>query len=241
MRKKWEHCREHLCSQRGFWHFLNQDEYELRQLLNELVLGERQISVDINLTLNRFKMNKYEDALRRRFFLKGDKNWRQKPYLSEIASVVSSPPLPPKSSLESHFDQSSEDDHYIENSSFSQEMIPEPNSPTQASSQASHMSTILSFDCEMVNVKGSYVGKLKLSEKFLSFQTCRLSHEYKLKCVHEVKHKIKNKTWNLIDISEVHSRRYLLQEVAIELFTDKTYFFNLFTGVQQQAILTQLG
>ena len=88
----------------------------------------------------------------------------------------------------------------------------------------------------MITQKGGYWGKLIISDKNLLFET-RLKDKpddenYLIGCIQEMRvvGVKKNKSIQWSNIREIHDRRFLLQEVAIEIFTrfDKSYFFNLF-------------
>lgn len=108
------------------------------------------------------------------------------------------------------------------------------------------------MDSELITQKGGYWGRVQIQSKILMFQTVPSEKpetpEYLFGCVSEmlIKGKTKKKEWLMKDIKEVHSRRFLLQEIAIELFTtdNKSYFINLFdVGKQSLALdfLNKLG
>ncbi|EAS03268.3 beige/BEACH domain protein (macronuclear) [Tetrahymena thermophila SB210] len=100
----------------------------------------------------------------------------------------------------------------------------------------------LKIECEYITLKCSYYGYVVINEEHINF-ICQenkqrpTEHIYTLYGSHidSLSYKKLKKKIQMIDILSIHSRRFNMKEIAIEIFTNnsKTYYFNFYNQRQR--------
>lgn len=83
LHSKLKEITKRLSTKRGLWHFLNEQENEIYIKISEFDISSLPelihfVKVHSNI---KYKLEKYEDKFRRRFWLKKDNKWKKKPYV----------------------------------------------------------------------------------------------------------------------------------------------------------------
>ena len=123
------------------------------------------------------------------------------------------------------------------------EIVPNPSPEGSEDREEEIAAGTLKVDCERISVRGSYFGSLEVTKRFIIFRTggekkpvgkyfgSALGWTQILKA--------KEQVWELSELTEVFSRRFLHRHTALEVYfrSGRSYFFNCFTNEARTSLM----